>query len=106
MEVGRYTHALGDQVPAGSIEMPRYQSHKMVWALKIEKIHRDEDGQGIALIFEDKRYALKAFTASQLEKKPDPQPGWYFVVYDSSTNPGYFSFSPAKEFEDGYTLIP
>ena len=94
------------------MQLPQYRCHKKVWALKIAKIHRDiakihrdEDGQGLALVFEDSRYAMKAFTSSQLTKKPDPQVGWYYVVYDSPTNPGYFSFSPAQEFEEGYTLI-
>ena len=34
--------------------------------------------------------------------KHKPQPGGYYVVYKD----GYQSYSPAEEFEDGYTLIP
>jgi hypothetical protein len=88
-----------EQVQAAR-EMPRYVSHKRVWALKIAKVHVDEDGQGIALVFEDTRYALRAFTASQLEHKPIPEAGMYLVQYEG----GYFSFSPAAAFEEGYTL--
>ncbi|MGH9505216.1 MAG: hypothetical protein ACRD20_20375 [Terriglobales bacterium] len=79
--------------------MPSYVSHKRVWALKIEKVHADEDGQGIALQFEGNHFALRAFTTSQLEHKPVPEPGMYFVQYEG----GYFSFSPAETFEKGYT---
>lgn len=82
-----------------STPMPEYQSHKKVWALKIKKVHRDE--WGIALVFEEPRFAPRAFTTSQLKGKPDVQDGWYMVAYRD----GYTSFSPAKEFEDGYTLI-
>jgi hypothetical protein len=78
--------------------MPQYQSHKKVWALKIKKVHRDEWGIGLA--FENHRFMLRAFTNDQLKGKPDPQDGWYMVVYKD----GHTSFSPAQEFEDGYTL--
>jgi hypothetical protein len=79
--------------------MPAFISHKRVWALKIAKVHRDEDGQGIALAFEGNRFALRAFTVSQLEHKPIPEVGMYFVQYEG----GYFSFSPADAFEKGYS---
>lgn len=82
-------------------EMPRYQSHKKVWALKIEKVHIDEDCQGVGLVFENKNFAIRAFTSDQLKNKPIPEPGMYMVQYQD----GYISFSPAKEFESGYTLI-
>jgi hypothetical protein len=82
-------------------ELPVYQCHKKVGALKIAKVHIDEDGQGVALVFKDARFAVRALTASQLKHKPTPEAGMYFVQYDG----GYFSFSPAKEFEDGYTLV-
>jgi hypothetical protein len=69
-----------------------------VWALKIAKVHHDEDGQGLALGFEGNQFALRAFTSSQLEHKPVPEAGMYFVQYEG----GYFSFSPADTFEKGY----
>ena len=81
--------------------MPQYQSHKKVWALKISKIHWDEDGQGIGVVFEDKAFSMRAFTAAQLKGKPTPEPGWYMVQYED----GYISFSPEKAFEEGYTLV-
>lgn len=83
---------------APQTQMPSYISHKRVWALKIKKVGVDEDGQGVVLHFERPGFAPRAFTASQLERKPEPQAGMYFVQYDG----GYFSFSPADVFEDGY----
>ncbi len=85
---------LGAQTP-----MPAFISHKRVWALKIAKVHVDDDGQGIALAFENPRFALRAFTSSQLEHKPIPEAGMWFVQYEG----GYFSFSPADAFEKGYS---
>lgn len=79
--------------------MPGFISHKRVWALKIAKVHIDEDGQGIALQFEGSHFALRAFTSSQLKHKPIPEAGMYFVQYEG----GYFSFSPADAFEKGYS---
>ena len=79
--------------------MPRYQSHKTVSALKIKKVHRDEWGTGLA--FEHPGFMLRAFTNDQLKGKPDPQDGGYMVVYKD----GYTSFSPAAEFEEGYTKL-
>lgn len=81
--------------------MPAYVSHKRVWALKISKIHIDEDGQGIALAFEGSQFGLRAFTAAQLANKPVPEAGMYFVQYEG----GYFSFSPADAFEKGYSAV-
>jgi hypothetical protein len=82
-----------------SMEMPRYVSHKKVWALKIKSVLPDE--WGVGLQFEDSRYAVRAFTNDQLKGKPTPADGMYFVSYED----GYFSFSPAKAFEEGYTLV-
>jgi hypothetical protein len=80
-------------------EMPRYQSHKKVWALKIAAIEIDED-KSATIAPADHGYA--AFTT---------MPGWadrwkgseedlgYYVVYAD----GYSSWSPTKAFEEGYT---
>lgn len=88
-----------EQERAPQTPMPSYISHKRVWALKIAKVHVDEDGQGIALSFENPRFALRAFTTSQLEHKPIPEAGMYFIQYEG----GYFSFSPAEVFDKGYS---
>lgn len=92
-----------------SAEMPKYQSHKKVWALKIAKIENDTDlaskenreTDGSAMITpEDAGYGAFKVDNAYL-KKHTPEVGGYYVVYED----GYKSFSPAKAFEDGYTRI-
>lgn len=81
-------------IEGGQAEMPRYKCHKEVWALKIRSV--GDDG---GLTFEDGRYAPRLMSSTYMQKHK-PQPGGYFVVYDD----GYESWSPAKAFEEGYTL--
>lgn len=78
----------------GAREMPRYQSHKKVWALKIADI------DGVMVTPENESYATFAVSTDYL-RKHEPKIGGYYVVYDD----GYASFSPADAFEGGYTLI-
>lgn len=90
-------------------EMPCYQSHKKVWALKIALIlfdvdearreGRETDG-GATIEPVDEGYA--AFRVDhEYVRKHDPKVGGYYIVYDD----GYKSWSPAEAFEAGYTLI-
>lgn len=90
-------------------ELPKYKCYKEVWALKIAAIdldstkakeeNRETDGSvmltpaepGYAPIRVDFEYA----------RKHKPEVGGYYVVYAD----GYKSFSPAKAFEDGYSLV-
>jgi hypothetical protein len=91
------------------MEMPKYKSHKEVWALKIVEVKRDSDNASkegretdgsAALIFEDSRYApIKV--SQEYVRKHNPQPGGYYVRYKD----GYESWSPADAFESGYTEI-
>ena len=94
---------------SAAAEMPRYVSHKTVWALKIKSIdydtvvaeaeNRDSDGSA-TITPADEHYApFKVDHAYYI--KHDPQPGGYYVVYAD----GYKSFSPAEPFEQGYTLV-
>jgi hypothetical protein len=86
-------------------EMPRYQCHKKVWALKIKEVEttdRTKDGKyNCYLAFEDGRYASIAI-GQEYHEKHAPKAGGYLVVYED----GYRSFSPADAFEAGYSLIP
>ncbi len=88
-------------------EMPRYRCHKVVRALKIGRLimdgagEPDRDSDGGAMIF-PAELGYEPFKVDRAYiAKHDPQVGGYYVVYDD----GYKSFSPAKAFEDGYTLI-
>ena len=88
------------------VEMPRYKCHKIVHALKIDKLKppmpAEQGGSGLwAIVPLDIKYA--PFTVSdEYMRKHHPQPGGYYVVYAD----GYKSFSPADAFEDGYTRLP
>ena len=75
------------------MRLPKYNCHKQVWALEIEKV------EGNKLFFVDERYAPIVVEPEFISKHDLNQPG-YLVVYRD----GYRSFSPAKVFEEGYTL--
>ena len=91
-------------------EMPRYQSHKQVWALKIASIEHlpnpDTSGNsasasyGAIITPEDEGYG--PFEVSdEYVMRHKPEPGGYFVVYQG----GYKSWSPAEAFENGYKRL-
>lgn len=77
-----------------AMEMPRYQSHKRVYALKIARV------EGCTITPDDGRYAPIS-VEPEMYLRYTPTAGDYYVVYDD----GYKSFSPAKAFEDGYSLV-
>ena len=89
---------------SAAAEMPKYQSHKKVWALKIAGIayHQNKDTycNGATILPADEGYARFDVDAEYLQKH-NPQIGGYYVVYED----GYKSFSPAEAFESGYTRI-
>jgi hypothetical protein len=107
-----------EQVGQGAREMPRYRSHKTVWALKIkaielrnatigelEEILRDgrsanEFSGGAAITPEEEGFAVFLVTREYLLKH-NPQVGGYYVVYAD----GYKSWSPAQAFDEGYTRV-
>jgi hypothetical protein len=88
------------------LELPRYKCHKEVRALKIKGI-LPGDWQGAAtvpghsLVFEDTRYPPR-FMSENWAGFRTVKEGGYLIVYAD----GYESYSTAKAFEDGYTLIP
>lgn len=84
------------------VQMPQYQSHKKVWALKIaglETLGGDGKAEGMLMIPENDKYAPIVLDQAYCTKHK-PVVGGYYVVYDD----GYKSWSPAKAFEEGYTL--
>lgn len=94
---------------SASSPMPQYLCHKKVWALKIkeivfdsdiaEKENRDSDGR--ALITPEESSFVPFIVEADYVNKHKPQVGGYYVVYEG----GYKSWSPAKEFEEGYSKI-
>lgn len=79
--------------------MPKYKSHKEVWALKIKTMAM-VDGE-LAITPEEEGFACFRVEAKYIptHDAARPQVGWYFVQYEN----GYKSFSPADAFEKGYT---
>lgn len=80
------------------LNIPRWQSHKIVRAAKILKL----DGDDITLLIPD---FVQQENSSMVVKAPTnmfarymPVAGDYYVVYDD----GYASISSAKAFEEGY----
>jgi hypothetical protein len=85
--------------PTAQIEMPRYQCHKKVHALKIAHFQKNPDDSGVITPAEQ---GYASFPVSpEYVTKHNPVEGGYYVVYDD----GYKSFSPAKAFEEGYTKL-
>lgn len=80
-------------------QLPAYKSHKTVWALKIRAIVPNPEG-GFTITPNNPNF--DPFTVSNdYWTKHNPHPGGYWVLYQD----GYQSFSPAKAFEDGNTLV-
>lgn len=94
--------------PTTSAEMPLYKCHKQVRALKIEEVTlHDPEGSNPPLEFaggfifpENKSYPPIPITA-EFWHKHKPQPDGYFIQYAD----GHTSYSPAKAFEEGYTVV-
>jgi hypothetical protein len=113
-------------------ELPRYQCHKEVRALKIAAItpeelpkftgsicrgsimlgsacgfcerckHERKYGPKLGAVITPANQAYAPFEVSgDYMHKHKPVVGGYFVIYED----GYQSFSPAKAFEDGYSLM-
>ena len=85
-------------------QLPKYQSHKVVAALKITEIYEVRDPEGaLDLECEGPKGEPSELIRVPLEyvEKHNPQVGGYFVVYQD----GYQSWSPAKAFEEGYKII-
>lgn len=98
------------------MDLPKYQSHKIVEAAKIASITitpptvpiggNQPEGGGIVLMLklpEEYVEDLIPHTVSQeYFNKHQPKKGGYFVRYED----GYESYSPEQAFEEGYALIP
>lgn len=82
-----------------SKQLPKYRSHKEVWALKIKAVLVAGDSGG-HLVFEDSLFA-PLDVSGQYVAKHKPKAGGYYVQYKD----GYESWSPAKAFEEGYVLV-
>lgn len=82
------------------VDWPKYKCHKEVRALKILGISLPQNQAGDAELRFEEPYAPILMNREWLDKH-NPEVGGYIVLYED----GYQSYSPAKPFEDGYTLI-
>lgn len=79
-------------------ELPKYNCHKQVQAIKIGFVETLHDG-GAKII---PCGIHESFTVdAEYVRKHVPEAGGYYVVYEG----GYKSFSPAQAFEEGYSLV-
>lgn len=83
------------------LELPFYQSHKTVHALKIAAITFNENGSALITPVEE---GYEPFTTGEdwgIRYKNYTHDLGYYVLYDD----GFESWSPSNAFEEGYTLI-
>jgi hypothetical protein len=81
-------------------KLPLYDCHKQVRASKIGSIVT----RGIKTILnctDADGYAHEIEATDEYMERNKPEVGGYYVLYVD----GYHSYSPAKAFEDGYTLV-
>lgn len=90
------------EAQGASIEMPRYVSHKKVWALEIDTVGPREMPNGIRGIKRTLTFRAEGYAPIDVPEdmfaRYVPVPGDFYVVYDD----GYKSFSPRKAFLEGY----
>lgn len=90
-------------------ELPKYKSHKEVWALKIKSIEwvanvldgqgENREADGSAMITPEEEGFAPFNVDQEYMQKHKPQVGGYYVEYED----GYASWSPREAFESGYT---
>jgi hypothetical protein len=89
------------------LNIPVYQCHKKVGASKIIEIDTVETTGGARIVLfemcpEDPSCgSFVNVDDAWLARNPEVAEGGYFVEYED----GYTAYSPAKPFEDGYTLF-
>jgi hypothetical protein len=80
-------------------EMPRYRSHKKVWALEIKHVNRTVPGK-VTVSWMDAGYAPITFDENDpIFSRYKPIQRDFYVVYAD----GYQSWSPRNAFLEGYT---
>ena len=86
-------------------QLPQYQSHKKVWALKIKELgptgSPDQESDGSLMMMPHNVDFAPIKLDAEFVLKHSPKVGGYWVQYAE----GYTSFSPAGAFEEGYSLI-
>lgn len=86
-------------------EMPRYQSHKEVHALKLRRVTFVDPTGEVLFLPADNQYAeirhdIRDEVAKRCRSQQMQDPGYYVVYPD-----GFTSWSPTEAFESGYTAL-
>lgn len=82
-------------------DWPQYESHKIVRAARIVNQERDTDGNVIAVEVDVPGFGKEWFRATLPEMTARAEIGDWAMRYPD----GFGSISPAKAFEEGYTLL-
>lgn len=81
------------------MQLPRYQCHKKVWALKIRAIEFKENGDAVVAV--EAPFLPLELKNYRSNFKGNENDLGYYIQYED----GYKSWSPTKAFEDGYTKL-
>lgn len=83
-------------------KMPHYQSHKIVQAAQIKSITYNENSvPRVSMIVAGSDGDMEIVPDKTWLAKHQPEEGGYLVLYED----GYLSYSPAKPFKAGYTML-
>lgn len=96
--------APGPSERAAAAKLPRWRSHKQVWADRIveSRIHTHGGLDRIDIWTLEGGGTVQVFGSLRSRVPTDRSPvGGYYVLYDD----GYESWSPASAFEDGYRRV-
>lgn len=98
--------APGPSERAAAAKLPRWRSHKQVWADRIiERRYYSETADGgerTEVWTLEGGGVIQAFGSLRSRVPTDRSPvGGYYILYDD----GYESWSPASAFEDGYRRV-
>lgn len=89
-----------EAVKKGEEQMQSYACHKTVKAFRIDRIEQLGAFPGVTTYDIQGEHGYATVTGDWFDRHK-PQLGGYYVIYED----GYESYSPAKAFEAGYTLI-
>lgn len=80
-------------------EIPQYQCHKKVWALKIDSAAPNTKTSVGGCYLHFKEEFAPIFVTHEWLNKHNPRIGGYYVVFED----GYKSFIPSETFESIYS---
>lgn len=81
---------------------PKYQSHKVVQAAQIVGFDTRDTGGRVCAMVDPGTGVLETFTPTVPDMLEKAEVGGWAMLYPD----GFRSISPAKQFEDGYVLMP